>query len=284
MNYTINYPASGQIVPPQMSAPVTVPGTGQRTIVLTQSPQSGGNVSNSNNLNGQQSTFPMVMQVGGNNHPVIYTYQNGDVNSALMTNCTDNTTGANGIGQVVLSPVQNSINNSPPGVTSMKLQRESKASAARSLGEVYNMQSLGSVPSNGTIVQSSSVPINQQCQTSDLASLLSSLQAAGMQIVENPCASNNSSNNSAISVPLLSNQMQATETSPDKNVMPNFITSLQSSGFQVVENNQDKTLSISLPNRSLDENSFNVDGKVVPVKVIAGNIQDEKAIVSTGGR
>ena len=106
------------------------------------------------------------------------------------------------------------------------------------------------------------VPINQnqhQCNN-NLANIVS-LQSGGLQIFE---GRGGSSNGSGVPVSVLNNQNQQPSEGPfDKGPMRNFITTLQSSGIQVIENNSDQTLSISLPNQSVTEISQNSAGSDV---------------------
>ena len=80
--------------------------------------------------------------------------------------------------------------------------------------------------------------------------------------MENPCVSNN---NSGMQVTVMKNSVQMADMNADKGAMVNFMNSLQVSGVQVVENNSDKTLSLSLPNRSLDDQNYVAKQKIIPV-------------------
>ena len=251
----INIPQSGQT---QLTAPTALPPSGaQRTIVLTPPAQANSN------SNGQQQ-FPMLMQVGGNNQPVLV-YQNSEqlVNTGMQNNCNENLNTANppALGQVVLSPVspvQTGINvqqnaSSPTIPQAVSMQPESKCNVSRSLNDLFNMQAIATMPNLGAIVHSPNVAINpgQSSQgNSELAGLLTSLQAAGLQIIDAP---NRGGNTSSITVPVVNNHLQGCDVNRDKSAMTNFINTLQSSGVQVVENNSDKTLLISIPSKPHDK-------------------------------
>ena len=252
MNYTINYQSSG--------GPSAVPMNqqGQRTIFLSPPSQ---NTSGNNN----QQSFPMVMQVQGSSHqPVFYTYQTNDglVNSAVPSKVIDSANNSNnyGLGQVMLSPVspvQKNINivkqnGNSPTVPMVNIQTEN-CSAVRSLGDVFNVQQVSAINNPGSLATSNSIPSNVSQGSPDLAKLISSLQAARLQIVETGV----SPNSTTMQVPLVNSPPTASEQhSPDKLAMHNFVTSLQSAGIHVMENSSDNTMSISLPNRSVNESSF----------------------------
>ena len=197
MNYTINYPSGGNI---QIGNSIPVASQGQRTIVLTPPGQNGSNTSGNINNNNNQSSVPIVMQVGNANTPVFYTYLNneGIVNSSIQNKTTEV---HNGIGQVVLSavsPGQSGLklfkhNSTSLTISSMNLQAETKQSVARSLGDVFGMQSIGSIPSQGAVIVNNAIQGNGNQNNSELATMISSLQAAGLQIVETVQGNNNSS-------------------------------------------------------------------------------------------
>ena len=269
MNYAINYTGGGQ-----PSIPVN---QGQRTIVITPPSQSQQMYANSNSSGTNQ--FPVVIQVGSGNPPIFYTYPNSDGlgNKSVETNSSANSA----INQVMISPVSpvpNSVNihqntSSPPNLPAMTIRTDHKSGAARSLGDYFNVQSISRIPNGGPLVQTGPVPCNvpvtqqgQHCSgqsNPDIASLLSSLQAAGVQLVEAPCGT---SSNSGVGVPVVKTHMlQLADMNTENGAMAKFISSIQGSGFQVLENNVDKTLSISLPNRSMEEQSYSADQKVIPV-------------------
>ena len=230
MNYTINYPG-GQ---PHLST-VPVAQGGQRTIVLTTPGQSPAMSVNSS-MNNQQS-YPVVMQVGGTNTPqMFYTYQNNENIVSSPSNSNENINGGStGVSQVVLSPVSSlqtgvSVhgNSGSPTLPSVSVRPDHKGGAARNLG--FNLQTVNSLQNTAQIVQSGTLPSRVPVNTtsnSEFGNILSSLQAAGIQLVESPCGTNTKS---AITIPVMN-------------------THLQSSEFP------DKTLAISLPNSSLEEGS-----------------------------
>ena len=164
MNYTINYPAGGNIGQASVQ--------GQRTIVLT--PPSQSQQPNSNGNNGGSNQFPMVMQVGSTGGPFFYTYQNTDgiANKSIESNSSANS----GIGQVMLSsvsPVQNTVSihgNNSPKVPRLNIRTDVKSGTARPLGEMFNMQVVSGLPNSGAMVQSRNVgcntPVTQQPQHS----------------------------------------------------------------------------------------------------------------------
>ena len=174
MNYTINYSSSGL-----GHVPVTVPSQGnQRTIVLTPPSQACQGNASGGGTNTQMS-FPMVMQIGTPSAPIIYAYQNpeGIINTHIANT----------------SPVQSGINvhanNNSPTIPSV-IQCDTKAGAARSLNDLFGMQSVNSIPNAGAMLQSGNIPViqnsnlPQNSSNNDIASLISSLQAAGVQLVE----------------------------------------------------------------------------------------------------
>ena len=264
MNYTIKYPASASLgQTSQMSTsqvPVPLNSTGQ--IVIT-SPQQQSQCQPPVNGNAQ---FPMVMQMsslaGGQ---IFYTYPEGMVNTAVH-NKSNNSCASNNssISQVVLSPVpQTSLNilknngNSPNAMQTVNISSESKGTAARSLGELFNLSGL---PNQTPLVATNSAHIAQTVnQTAlqsptEIANLLSSLQAAGVQIVDNV---GSASANTGVQL------NSCNEQGTDKN-MTNFIQNLQSSGLNVVENNAEKTLSIPLgQHHAIEEKNVLHDNKFV---------------------
>ena len=204
MNYTINYSGSGGLSQPALQ--------GQQTIVLTPpGPTCQIAIGNQVNNNNQQSAYPMMMQVGNSNHPVLYTYQNSDgiINTAMGsgTNGNENTQAiSNYLGQMMISPVQtghvNNSNASSPNVPTISIWSDNNSSAARALTEVFNVQTIPSVTNSNPIVQGNGMGQSSCAQngqsTRDIAGILSFLKAAGIQIVESPCGN---SSNSSISVP-----------------------------------------------------------------------------------
>ena len=249
MNYTINYPTTG--VSTTISNPVAVqPNQGQRTIVL--SPPSANCSTSGHTVNKSNSpqSFPMVMQVGSSNTPVFY-YQSNDGIVAKMTESVNP-----GIGQLVLSPVspvQSGINiikqnASSPNISSLNIASDGKSSVVRSLGDVFNIQAMpgigGAAPIGTSVVGNTPLCSNGNQSSPDLANLISSLQAAGLQIVETGRGA--TSNCSGISVINNSQQNDAGQHSENPAIR-NFVTSLQASGLPIVENQAENTLSISLP-------------------------------------
>ena len=228
MNYTI-YPSTVNAGQSQMSntVPVGIGSQGQRAIVLAQltstlplagqttsAPQPLANASGNVNSGTGQQAFPMVMQMGSSNGMVFYTYQNPE-----------------NISQV--SPVQNS----PTSMQNVNITSENK-SVQRSLGEIFNVQALPQMQDQQAVNQSNGVGnnvlanINNQQVTqssNELAKLLSSLQTAGVQLVE----TNSSTTKTSLVVPVIA-----------------------TSGLNVVDSNSDNTLSIPLGNHSIEENSF----------------------------
>ena len=254
MNYTINYGGTGQVGASQ-----------QRTIVLTP-PNPGNCHSNTNAVNqtgvNQHTNFPMMIPIGASNTPVFYTYQNSDgvVNTPVPSHVHNDSTNSasTGIGQVMISPVSPVANNlnlhghsvSPTTIPTVNIASEKKIVASRSLNELFNIQSVNAVPNAGSIVHSnavqSNVPITQTAPgNTDIASILSSLQAAGFQIVDSGSCGNTS--NSQIGLLIMNTQVQPSERSVDRNAVTSFMTSLQGAGLPVIENNSEKPLSISLP-------------------------------------
>ena len=225
MNYTINYAGStpvGQV--PQ----IPVCPLGQRTIVLTpptQQPSSNGSNSGSNN---QQPSYPLMMQVGGLNAPVFYTYQTPQAGKLSNSHANETSSSNNsGISQMMLAPVSPSSLNiqghgNSPTVPTVNIRAGNKSTASQSLGEIFNMQAVNNVLHTSAVVQSK-LPVCQAGQSSDLAMLLSSLQVAGLQIVETT-----SGNGTApISVSVVNGNVNAGEN----------------------------TVSIGLPNANVDEKS-----------------------------
>ena len=263
MNY-INYqpqPTSGhQVAPTQMNAsitPVPVPqvrSQSQTAFVLSPPSQPTVNHPSAN----QRNSYPMLMQMGSTNPPVFYTYQNTNeslVNPALHNKSNDSSSSNSAIAPMVLSqmsPVQSGLNimktngNSPTlGPTHVNITSENKPSAARSLGNMFNIPTIPNLGTQPSVVQGNPMcqnPNQSNQPTSEITSFLSSLQAAGVHLVESGCGNNNK--NTPVPVPVIES---------DKRPVEQFITSLQASGINVVENNSDKTLAISLPNRCVDE-------------------------------
>ena len=228
MSYMFNLQQSSQS---QMQQGVTVPAGNSRAIVLSP-PQTGQSTSNiNNNPSGQ---FPMVMHVGGNNPPVLL-YQNSDsvVNGYVASQGNENAaTAGQGIANVVLSPV------SPVG----NMHANSGSPTVPSV----NMHTLA-MSNSGMLMQG-----GQQQQTGDatnpLAGILSTLHAAGLQIVD---ANSTQNVNAAMNVPVVSNQVQSGDVNGDQASIASLLNTLQSAGLHVVENNNDKTLSISLPSKNI---------------------------------
>ena len=222
MSYMFNLQQSGQS---QMQQGVTVPAGNSRAIVLSP-PQTGQSTSNvNNNPSGQ---FPMVMHVGGNNPPVLL-YQNSEsvVNGQVASQGNENAaTAGQGIANVVLSPV------SP----------------------VANMHANSGSPTVPSVNMHTVAMSNrgQQQQTGDatnpLAGILSTLHAAGLQIVD---ANSTQNVNAAMNVPVVSNQVQSGDVNGDQASIASLLNTLQSAGLHVVENNNEKTLSISLPSKNV---------------------------------
>ena len=264
MNYMINYASTP-------TGPVPVNSAGQCTIVLTPPSQSRNGNANST-TNNVQSTFPMMMQVGAANAPqVIYMYQNNDANDS---------TGSTGISQMMLapvSPVQRGINlqvgnASSPSIPTMNVTTEKNPCVSRSLGEVFNVQTVGTVQNTGGIVQSSLQPSSHH--TSDITSLLSTLQASGIHIIETTGANNGNNNSSIINLPIIkvnspiiNNQMQQSDimASGDKAIVNNLINSLPASGVQVVENSGENKVMVNVPNRQFEDKSYVGENNIIPV-------------------
>ena len=224
----------------------------------------------------------MVMQMGSSSGQVFYINENSGIQNTSKDSCAS----SNGIGQVVLSPVspvQTSLNilknngNSPNDIASVptvNIATDSKSGSARSLSELFNVQSLSGVSSHGGVIQRNiaitksatvnvqsngvannlgNIPVSQSScannqpgsqSSAEIANLLSSLKAAGVQFVEN---------NSTASVPVLS----ANEQNDKKITVNSIIQTLKASGVNVVEN------TCSQP---VEENSF------VPEKKIVGGV------------
>ena len=214
MNYLIQIP---QTTKSQMSTPVPVPvqPSNHPTILFTPTTQGCQTTSTSKNSTTAHQ-FPMVMPLNASNQPV-FVYQNSDglVNTGLQATSSDNTNIANnGIGQMMLTPVS-------PVHNGINVQQTSQSPTLSPL----NMHTGNTF-----------VPVNQQNNhaTSDIAGLLKSLQGAA-------------------GVPVMKNNITTPEIGNDKSAMANFISSLQASGVHVVENNNDNTLSISLPRTNCGE-------------------------------
>ena len=109
------------------------------------------------------------------------------------------------------------------------------------------------------------VAVNANCHqpNNDFANIIS-LPSGGLQILEsNAGTSSTSGNTSMPSIPmsvLSTPPHHVSDQGGDKTAMRNFISTLQSSGVQVVENNTDQTLSISLPK------STSVTDKRIPLE------------------
>ena len=244
MNYTINYQtASGSAAVPvnnpvTMSTQLPINAPGQRTLVLMQSQQNVGPYVNHGATSNQQ-TFPMVMQVGTSNPPVFYTYHTSDglqVNSAIPSklNESGNNSSSSGVGQVVLSPVspvQNGVNIVKQSGSSPNVNMQSEnCVAVRSLGDVLAIQSMPGIANPGPI--------------------LSSLYGTSLQLVDTGL-----SNMGNVPVSIITNQ-HASDHSPDKSTVPNFVKTYQPSHYPVVENNADKQVSITLPKTSVEDGGF----------------------------
>ena len=270
MNYTINYhPAS---VPRQTVNANNLPcasGQGQRTILVSPPLQScqpsNGNINNNNSQG-----VPIVMQVGSSNPPVFYTYHGSEavVNQAIQPNQPEM---SNGIGQVVyssLSPNHSGIkildhNACSPNLAGVNIQgNDNKSTAARSLGEIFHVQSLpGMGNQHPQVIVSNQIQNRGQQSNTDLASMMSSLQAAGIQIVE---TLQDNSTTSSIPISVIANPKK--ENSPDKGAMSNFLTQIQNSGVQVIDSHVDTNMSIAVPKSSVDEgNVFGGNVAVVPI-------------------
>ena len=239
MNYTINYPGTTGTI---NVLPVTMNGQGQRTIVLS---QHGSTPGNSNNHAGGQH-YPVVMQVGSSTPPMFYSYQNSD---ALLNS----------------SPVQKGLNmqsiGNSPTIPAVNIQADNKGTVSRSLGDILNVQTLQGMGNSGSLIQSAplsnTLPVTQQGHSSgaqsntDIANMLSSLQAAGIQIVDSANTSK-----SALSVPVLSTQAAAGEH--------DFITSLPVTNqvstpvnnmYKIIEGGGNVTLITAGSNDSKNEQS-----------------------------
>ena len=250
MNYTLNYNGGGGSgTQSHMAGGIPVHTPAQHTIVLTSPPPQGpsvhaplpANVNENNTSSSNHQVYPVMMQVGnGGNSHVIYTYQtNGGISP--------------------VSPVQSSVNmhgnSRSPTVQTLSIASEHDSNAGRSIGEIFNVQGISSVSNPGSIVQPTSVGTAAaitQPQASELANLLSSIHLPGLQIVE---ATANENCTSAITLPVISSQLPSNEINGDKVTVSKLINSLQASGMQVVKNNSDKTISISLPNGSFESGS-----------------------------
>ena len=280
MNYMINLPPQTQ-----MQSQIPVPPGNQRAIVLSGPSQNCGNTSTSSSSSTSQQ-YPVVVPFGGGNQPV-FVYQNSD----SANNGSDNSNSNNSLRQMVItpvSPVQNGLNyhhsaTSPNHcMSAVNIQSETNNNnASRSLGDLFNVQAINTMPNTGNMF-----PLNQGQQqntsgNNDFAGLLSSLQAAGLQIVEQPAAKHDG--------PVLNSPRQLSEMK-EKSAIGNFMSSLQATGIKVVENNNDNTLSISLPtSNSVDYNQVMCEGSGMPVSKQNENIikvldTDGKVIIlNTGG-
>ena len=230
MNYTINYPSTCSVG----HSPVTVMNTqSQRTILLAPSHHTHQGQNNPVNDTNPQNPFPMVMQMGSTSSPVFYTYQNDAIQNKSNETCSSNSD----ISQVVLSPVSPvttglnvlKSNGRSPTINIHQASltpAENKSATARSLGEIFNVQGVHSVPNiqnqqqllqANTIghcvpTQSSNAPPNPE-----IASLLSSLQSGAV-----------------VQVGTVGNDQKC-----DQSAMNNFIKSMQPGGMSVVENSTD---------------------------------------------
>ena len=277
MNYTINYPtSSGGQLSTQLSSSVMQ--AGQRTIVLT--PPSQPCQSNSHLGNNTSPQFPVIMQAGAQNPTVYYMYPNGD--NVINKSNESGPVAHNGIGQIMLlpvSPIQNCINmqgnNTSPTVN---IQADNKNNASQSLSEMFNLQGVAGMQQQSGIVQSKSVQSNvvaqhplqhsSEQQSNEFASLISTLQAGGLQIVKNGNG-NNVNCAKPVSIPVMSSNIMSTDINVENSAMNNFITSLQASGAQIVENNTEKTLTISLPNASMEDQQYITENRVpVPTNAV----------------
>ena len=282
MNYTINYPAS---IPVGQGQHVSCQSENQGTLVLTPPSQSAGNMKTSNN--NPQPSFPMVMQVGNPSNPVFYTSQNMDGLVNTMPANENATTNNTGIAQVMLSPMQTGIqmhgNGNSPTLPAVNIRSENKPGVARSLGDIFNVQMMTAVPNP--------VPGNQDPQNScELTRILSSLQAAGLQFIENPCRNGNSL---SMNVPFVNNhQVQSSEINNDKSAMSSLISALKSSSAQVIENKPENTVSVSMANRKIEDNNVAVSavsGSTVPLESLyklvdsSGNVTVITTGMSDGG-
>ena len=303
MNYTINYPNSGATIPAQITNGGSQ--SGQRAIILSQPSQSClSNTNQGNSSSANTSSFPVVMQVGSSNALFFYAYQNceGLVNSSIHNKSNDNSIPANNnIGQVLISPVspaQNNLNIHTNGSSpTVNITPENKPSASKSLSDLFNLQGTPGIQGTGTFVQTNSVPggvavggHNTGQQSPDVTKLLSTLQVAGLHVVESP---NSGNSGNMISAPVMSNNnVQSSDVNLDKNAMANFISSLQASGVQVIENSSDKTVSILLPNQAVEDKCFGgeniykiVDG-IGNVSVLASKsdtTEQQRRVVSATG-
>ena len=180
----------------KFTIPVTVPlqSTNQRRLVLSPSAHTCTTGSNSVNSIGSNQQFPIVMPFNGNNAPV-FVYQNAETlsNNSVPNKLVDNTnSAANAVGQMVLtpvSPVQNPINVHQSGSSSTvpanSVHSDSNSNASRSLGEIFNMQNIGSIQTTGSMMAlNPNVMQQNMLGNGELAGILTSLQAAGLHIVD----------------------------------------------------------------------------------------------------
>ena len=80
--------------------------------------------------------------------------------------------------------------------------------------------------------------------------ILSSLHSTSLQLVDTGL-----SNMGNVPVSIMTNQ-HASDQSPDKSTVPNFVKIYQPSHYPVVENNADKQVSITLPKSSVEDGGF----------------------------
>ena len=100
----------------------------------------------------------------------------------------------------------------------------------------------------------------------DISNIFSTLKAAGFQIVDNSANSTGSGNSDAVTmaIPAAStgSNIQCPGETSDAGSIANFVNSLQRAGIQVVENQCDQSLSISLPNQRNDDMNVPKGGNV----------------------
>ena len=84
-----------------------------------------------------------------------------------------------------------------------------------------------------------------------------------------------------MTVSLANPQMQSPDFVNDKGTISGFMNTLQLARIPVVENNVDKMLSISIPNRQMEEKKFIAKSNVLPV---CGNSVDNLFKIVDSGR
>ena len=140
-----------------------------------------------------------------------------------------------------MSNILKNNNNSPSNIAGVNIPSSEPKATARSLGEVFNLQTVQSMPSTPLLqpnnIQGHSVPVTQsacsgQAVTNagiEIPTIIPSLQSTHI-------------------VPVLNNCGQVgSEPKDEQSAMRNFITSLQASGVNVVENSSDKLCQFHYP-------------------------------------